>query len=70
MKTRVGRFIGIAKRGEVNGVFFDGERKQRARHAMEADRQAGMPRKSCAIGVDRHGDDLPGAGLKGNGRAA
>jgi len=49
-------------------LFFYREWKQRARHAMQADGQAGVSGKSCAIGVDGHGDDLPRAGPGGDGR--
>jgi len=70
MKARVGGLVGIAEVGEIDGVVFDGEGKECAGHAMEADGQAGVPRKSCAVGVDRHGNDLPGGGLNGDGGRA
>ncbi len=69
MKARVGRLVGIAESRQIDGVFFDSKRKQRPRDAVQADGQAGVTRKCCAIGIDGHGDDLPGGRMNRDGCA-
>jgi len=70
MEAWVGGLVGIAEGAQVDCVVVYSQWEEGAGHAVEADVEAGVPRKSCAVGVDGHGEDLPGGRLNGDGCTA